>query len=91
MRTTPVAAADRVCEFLGVPTGHIRGVVRRIVRDDVTGRSAWPAAEERAAAVDRFADDIGRVEHWTGWDLSAWIPPRRRTVIGAVERRASLL
>jgi hypothetical protein len=76
LRDTPLWAADRVCEFLGVPTGRIGGVGRRNVRDDVTGRSAWPAPEERAAAVHRFADDIGRIEHWTGWELSAWTAAR---------------
>ncbi len=76
LRNTPVAAADKVCRFLGVETGHIADVGRRNVRHDVSGRSEWPAPQERAAAVHRFVDDMPRVEHWTGWDLSAWIAAR---------------
>jgi hypothetical protein len=45
---------------------------RHNVRPDVTGRTAGPTAAERAAALPRFAGDIGRIERWTGWDLTDW-------------------
>jgi hypothetical protein len=45
---------------------------RHNVRPDVSGRTAGPTAAERAAALPRFADDVGRVEALTGWNLANW-------------------
>ncbi|MCF7549368.1 sulfotransferase [Pseudonocardia sp. WMMC193] len=72
LRDDPVTTADRVCAFLGVPTGLIAGVPRHHVRPDVHGRTSGPTAAERAAALPRFAADLPRVAAHTGWDLSDW-------------------
>lgn len=71
LRDAPVETADRVCRFLGVETGLINEVPRHHVRPDVHGRAA--TAEERAAALPRFADDVPRVAELTGWDLADWL------------------
>lgn len=72
LRTDPVAAADRVCAFLGVATGRIEAVPRHNVRPDVAGRTEGPTAAERQAALPWFADDVARLERLIGWDLAAW-------------------
>lgn len=73
LRDTPVETADRVCRFLGVDTGVVTQVPRHNVRSDVHGRTAGPTAQERAAALPRFADDVPRIARRTGWDLDAWL------------------
>lgn len=68
----PVCTADRVCAFLGVETGRVGSVPRRHVRSDVHGRTSGPTPEERAAALEWFADDVARLEALTGRDLADW-------------------
>ena len=36
------------------------------------GRTSGPTPAQRPAALPRFADDVDRVSHWTGWDLAEW-------------------
>ena len=69
LREAPVCTADRVCAFLGVETGRVGSVPRRHVRPDVHGRTVGPTADERAAALEWFADDVARLEALTGRDL----------------------
>ncbi|WP_018335490.1 sulfotransferase family protein [Actinomycetospora chiangmaiensis] len=72
LRDSPICTADRVCAFLGVETGVVRGVPRHHVRPDVHGRSAGLSPDERAEALGWFADDVARLEKITGWDLGDW-------------------
>jgi hypothetical protein len=72
LRDAPGATVDRVCRFLGVETGMVTEVPRHNVRPDVPGRVSGPTAQERAAALPRFADDVPLVAARTGWDLAAW-------------------
>ena len=72
LRDSPSCTADRVCAFLGVDTGVVRGVPRHHVRPDVHGRSTSLSPEERAVALEWFADDVARLEKLTGWDLADW-------------------
>jgi hypothetical protein len=72
LRDSPSCTADRVCAFLGVDTGVVRGVPRHHVRPDVHGRAAGLSPEERAVALEWFADDVARLEKLTGWDLADW-------------------
>jgi hypothetical protein len=72
LRDRPTATVDRVCEFLGVPTGLVDEVPRHNVRPDVSGRSSGPSPAERAAALPRFAADVPKVAALTGWDVGEW-------------------
>jgi hypothetical protein len=38
----------------------------------VHGRAAGLSPEERAVALEWFADDVARLEKLTGWDLGDW-------------------
>jgi hypothetical protein len=73
LRDAPAETLDRVCRFLGVPTGVVTEVPRHNVRPDVVGRTSGGTAEDRAAALPRFADDVPRVAELTGWDLTDWL------------------
>jgi Sulfotransferase family len=48
-------------------------VPRHNVRPDVAGRTSGATAEDRAAALPRFADDVPHVAELTGWDLADWL------------------